>query len=553
MFDPQPSRDSHRVSTRQRARGGLLALALAAALAPGAAPAQGPAETAPRAATPTASVPTFAVRAYVIEGNRLLDPVSIEMVLAPWTGSNRTFADIQAAAAALQDSYARAGWAAVQVTVPEQAIDAGRVRLAVLEPRLRSVVVEGQQHQSAEHLRQALPSLREGSTPNTAALGREIRLANDNPARRISVDLRSEAAGTLDALVAVHDEKPWKVGVVADDTGTPETGAGRIGIFFQHANVADLDHVATLQYITSPENASNVGIGAVNYRVPLPALGDALDLFAVHADVDSGVVGNLFEVRGRGTVVGLRYQHNFAPTANLQHRALVGLEHHRVDNRVGTVGTAPELVPDIVLRPASVGYSASWSNAEGRLVDGSATLVANIPGADGGRAEDFAAARTGATPNYTLLRYAASLLQPLGADWALRVALDGQYTRDALVSAEQFGVGGADSVRGFFERQVINDRGHRTTFEVQTPNFGAYVGPHVAARYIGFVDTGWVRRNHALPGEAAQVNISSIGVGFRASVAPAWSLRLDFAHVLQGGGVRPRGDERLHFSLGYVR
>jgi hypothetical protein len=33
-------------------------------------------------------------------------------------------------------------------------------------------------------------------------------------------------------------------------------------------------------------------------------------------------------------------------------------------------------------------------------------------------------------------------------------------------------------------------------------------------------------------------------------VAPSWRVRVDAARVIQGGGVRARGDKRLDFSVG---
>ena len=205
----------------------------------------------------------------------------------------------------------------------------------------------------------------------------------------------------------------------------------------------------------------------------------------------------------------------------------------------------------MTLLPASIGYAATWTGA-GRQLDFSATGVRNIPGGANGSAAALEAARAGANPRYAILRYAVTGLQTLPADWQMRVALDGQYTRDALVSGEQFGVGGQNSVRGFDERELANDIGHRATLEFHTPDVGERLGPGVSARALVFADQGWTRRNHPLPGERVSAHVSSVGVGIRVSLAPSWQLRVDAAHVTQGAGSRPRGDERLHSSIGYA-
>ncbi len=506
---------------------------------------------AAKAAAQGTPPPVFDVERYVVQGNTVLTAERLDSTLRPYTGTQRTFTDVQAAVAALQTAYARAGYGAVTVVLPEQRIESGRVRLDVIEPRLERVALDGAPQTDSERIRRILPALQEGLTPNTAQLARELRLANENPARRFSIDLHSEAPDRLEAVVTVQEEKPWRVGVVLDDTGTPATGRYRIGTFLQHADVLDRGHVATLQYITAPGRLGEVSIAALNYRVPLPELGDALDLFAVHADVDSGVVGDLFTVRGRGDVAGMRYTHTFDPTASVRQRLTFGLERRAFGNRVAVVGGPGGLVPDVTVRPVSLGYGGAWADA-GQQLDFSATLFHNLPGGGNGRVADIAAARSGAKADYTLVRWSASYLQTLPADWQLRLATDGQTSRDALVPGEQYGVGGQESVRGFLEREFVNDSGQRVTLEVYGADFGARVAPAASARLLAFIDHGSVRRNRALPGETTRAEIASAGVGLRLSVAPSWNLRFDVAHVLKGSGLHPSHDDRVHFSLGYA-
>ena len=501
------------------------------------------------AAQTSAAEPVFDIRRFDVEGNSVLAPEAIDAALAPHRGPGRSFADARAAAETLQRLYVRHGFGAVQVSLPEQRVADGVVRIAVTEPPLRGVTIEGNSHFDAASIRASLPALQRQTTPNTEALAAQIRLANENPARRLSVDLKSDGAGGIDATVTVQDEKPWKVGAVLDNTGTADTGRLRTGVFFQHANVAGTGHVFTGQYITSTEHPGRVSIAAVNHRVPLPSLGDSLDLFAVYADVDSGVVGELFNVRGRGKVAGLRYQQNLKPSASLRQRLSYGFEYRAFDNRVGVVGSDPDLLADVTVHPASLGYAATWTG-ERQQIDVGGSIVANVPGGAHGRRSDFEAARSGADSNYSLLRWSAAYALALPAGFQMRLAGDGQYSRDALVSGEQFGIGGQDSVRGFLEREISNDRGIRLGAELRSPDFGARLGPGIAAHALLFRDYGHVNRNRALAGETASVSIASVGAGLRVAIPPHYQLRLDLAHVTRGFGERRRGDDHVHFSLG---
>ena len=176
----------------------------------------------------------------------------------------------------------------------------------------------------------------------------------------------------------------------------------------------------------------------------------------------------------------------------------------------------------------------------------------NLPRGSRGNAEAFEASRSGASANYAILRYALKAQQALPYDWQVRVAFDGQYTRDALVSGEQYGIGGQDSVRGFDERELVDDRGNRATLELQTPDFGERIAPGVFARALLFLDHGWLRRNQPLPGEATRNHIASVGAGLRLSLPPSWNVRVDVSRVAQGTDTRPRGSERIGFSIGYA-
>ncbi|HMH19202.1 MAG TPA: POTRA domain-containing protein, partial [Burkholderiales bacterium] len=121
-------------SLRKRLRlPGALAIAFAActgtaiAQAPGAPRAQAPA--APQSQAPTAR--RFDIQRFVVEGNTLLSQDDLEQILAPHSGKNRDFGDVQRALEALQGAYSSRGYTAVRVGLPEQDIRAGQVRLQV--------------------------------------------------------------------------------------------------------------------------------------------------------------------------------------------------------------------------------------------------------------------------------------------------------------------------------------------------------------------------------------------------------------------------------------
>ncbi len=500
------------------------------------------------------AAPRFDIDRYVIEGNTLLSEREIQSALAAYTGKQKDFGDIQRALEALEQGYRVAGWGVVQVTLPEQDITQGLVRFRVIEARLGKVIVEGNRHFNVENVRRSVPALREGTTPNSRATAKNLQVGSENPAKQTTALLRSgEKEGEVDAVVKVTDEKPWKVSATLDNTGSTQTGRYRAGIGFQHANFFNRDHMLTAQYIGSPGYWEEVKIFGVGYRVPLYAQGASLDLIGGYSDVNSGTVQNLFTVSGSGTIGALRYNQHLQRLTDYEHKIVYGVDYRAYQNRVIASGT--NTVPDITVHPVSVFYSGIY-RTEGSELNFYLYAAQNVfsGGNDAGDSTFKAPGmRENAKAAYRLYRYQAAYSRVVQRDWQVRALVSGQYSDDALIPSEQFGIGGADTVRGFLEREASNDRGYRGSLEVYSPDLGEAFGfKDVRSRALAFFDTGSLRRNKALPGEPTHQSISSAGVGLRLAVGRFMSARLDFAQVLDGGGAQRKGDQRLHFSLSLV-
>jgi hemolysin activation/secretion protein len=173
-----------------------------------------------------------------------------------------------------------------------------------------------------------------------------------------------------------------------------------------------------------------------------------------------------------------------------------------------------------------------------------------VSGGEQGGSDDFARARSGARAAYNLLRFGASLAYALPRDWQTRFNLSGQWTRDALIPGEQFGAGGASSVRGFNEREVADDRGYGVNAELYTPELCEKAGlDGFKCRALAFYDAAHLSRVKALPGETASSSIASIGVGMRVALDKRLSLQADVGRVTDAGGLKKNGDTKLSFAL----
>ena len=501
-----------------------------------------------------AASPRFAIKQFEVIGNTLMPAEEIESLVAPFTGQDRDFGDVQRAMEALEEAYRDLGYGVVRVLVPEQDITQGTVRFRVVEPRVSKVTIEGNAHFDDGNVRRSLPSVKEGEPPNSKAIARDLQLAGEHPVKQTYVLLRAGASDEeVDVLVRVADDKPWRIFVTLDNTGTNETGNARLGIGAQHSNLFNRDHTLTAQYVTSPSEPDQVSIYGLGYRVPFYGLNSSLDLVAGYSDVDSGTVQGLFNVSGSGSIALVRWNVILPRWDSLEQKLSFGLDYRAFQNEVQFQGSA-SIVPDITIRPASLNYSALWRGA-GSELSYYGNYSKNIPGGKNGTEEEWrsgSGSRQDVVDDYQILRYGFNYLHQFRSEWQVRLGFNGQDTSDALVSGEQYGIGGPDTVRGYLLRELAKDKGYSSQLELHTPVFIPSTGlpDALQLRVLGFYDYGSVRNNNTQPSD--QEALASTGLGLRLGYGKLLSLRLDVARILKETVNREEGSYRASAALALI-
>jgi hemolysin activation/secretion protein len=498
----------------------------------------------------------FPINGYDIpDATEFVSEAELAATLAPFTGPGKDFETIQNAVDALEKLLARRGVSTARVLLPEQEVDNGRIRLNIVVAVLGKLDVEGQQHHDDANIRASVPALVIGVPPDMKDVSAALRVANENPSKQTRLVFRqSKRDGEIDAVLRVADESPLKFGASLDNTGSPATGSYRLAIFGQHANLWNRDHALSAQFVTSPGHVNDVKILGLGYRIPLYAWGDSIDFALAYSSVDSGSVKSVagdFNIGGSGRIASARYNHYLPKLWEIEHKLILGLDQRAYGNEVTPAGGGASLIPDITVRPASIAWVPAL-RLEQIDLSGSLTYIRNLPGASNGERSDFTQTgiRQGADPDFQMFRYSGNATWRLADDWQLRGAVSGQYTHDLLVAGEQFGLGGADSVRGFGERVVAMDIGVRGSLELITPDLAQrFNWAGNGLRGLAFIDDGAVWLNKRQPGERRFEELRSIGLGLRAALGRNLSARLDVARVIDGGAFAHNGTHRMHGQL----
>jgi len=487
----------------------------------------------------------FTINRFVLEGATLLSKAEVNAAVAPYVGKDKDFSDVQHALEAVEKLYAKRGYSAVHVLLPEQELERGTVRFRAVESRFAKVTVKDNRYFSEASVLNALPSIRTGGVPRSKQIAKELKLANENPARQLNVVLKAGSRDEeIDANVVVTDSKPTSWGTQFDNSGSIETGTTRLGFSYRNANAFDADHVASLQYLTSPQHTDRARVIGGSYKVPLYEDGASVEFFGGYSNINA-LVGGLSNFQGGGLLFSTRYNTSLERIGTFNPRLSFGLDWRKF-KRLQMENTPPTvLYNDIVVTPLSLTYAATGKFAKSDI-DANVSYSINVPKMSKGKTADFEVYdqvnRTSPTPSYKVLRYAFSHLKLVGDAWQFRLAVSGQWSRDMLIEGEKIRLGGANAVRGFSEGSEGGRTGVRMNLESYTPDFGR---GDLRSRAVIFYDAGKARRFDGIS------TIAGAGFGLRLSYTEQFSLRVDRAQIKKEGTdpMQTAGNWRWHASL----
>ena len=494
------------------------------------------------------SNPTFVIKSFDVKGDNPLGGEETARLLAPFQRPDATIETLQQATAALEAGLKQKGFALHRVALPAQEVNPV-IKLNVVKFVIGKVTVEGRKNVSEANVRASVPELAEGQAPNFRTLAVQTAIANENPGKRVQVALKeSDEPDKIDARVVLQEGSPWQLSASLGNTGATSTGNDRLSLTAGHSNLFDRDHQLSAAYTTSLERPSAVQQLGLSYRAPLYRQGGVLGMSYTQSDVagDFGV----FKSTGAGRTFGVNYSLYLPPQGGHRGYVTLGFDDKQFD--VTLINSVP-LPGQLVRRsqPITLGYNARVESD--KAVWGySADIALNVPGGSG---NDLAAYRTEdpriSTAQWRAVRGAANYATGVAAGWTLSLRGQVQFSPDALIAGEQFGLGGSTSVRGVGERPLSGDSGVLFSTEMLTPELIA------GLRVLGFVDAGWLANNSANGRtKPASDSLSSLGLGLRYTVAN-YSLTADFGRVLGGTTLPPQvnsglpqsGDQKLHVNL----
>ncbi|MDX1812560.1 MAG: ShlB/FhaC/HecB family hemolysin secretion/activation protein, partial [Gammaproteobacteria bacterium] len=168
----------------------------------------------------------------------------------------------------------------------------------------------------------------------------------------------------------------------------------------------------------------------------------------------------------------------------------------------------------------------------------------------GNTLEEFESKRYKANPNFYYLSSSIKYNKKYFNALNFVIRSRAQFTTQALISNEQFNVGGVDTVRGYLSSAAAAEKGLQASIELQSLNLARYLGyaSHQLNAFI-FGDSARLWKVDPLPEETTRFFLLSAGAGLNYNYKNHASASLTVAAPLWNKGLSFNEEALVHFSL----
>ncbi len=521
-------------------------------------PASSPAPAAPAEAAP---VKYFPIMEYQVEGNTLMRTIDIERAVMPFLGEGKSIKDVEAARQNLEKIYHDHGYQTVLVNIPQQEVSSGIVHLTVVEAPVGQLAIKGSKYHSLETIEATVPQLQGGVVPNFNEVQKELAQVNHTDDLHVTPVLRASATpGQVDVDLNVQDTLPLHAMVEANNRYSANTSELRLIGEVSYDNLFQANQSMSVEYQTAPEHPDQAKIWSVSYVIPTKG-GLVWALYAVRSDSNIAAVGDL-DVIGDGSIYGVRLIDPLPSSSpTFYHNFTAGIDYKDFKQDVVLQGS-DTLASPAQYAPFTLQYTATWLGQPVPAHQTAATTGARssttfdlgtnfLIDGFGTQGDQFAVKRAGASPTYVIFHPGLQRQQVLPYSFSLVAKVDGQVASGPLISNEQFGAGGVESVRGYTESERLGDNGLRGSLELRTPQL-LYGRPRFTSSYFYvFFDGARVRILEPLPAQRTGYDLASEGIGFRFKYG-GLSTDLDGARADTQGYVTRIGSYSAQFRVNYA-
>lgn len=466
----------------------------------------------------------FLVREIQFSISEILSVEELESVAREFRGQELNLADLQRLAARVNELYRRKGVVTAQATVPAQDVTAGVVLIRLVEGRLGSIQIEGNESTNEGYIAGRV-GLQPEDLMNLATLEAALVRFNRTNDAQLRAELKpGERFAATDLRLMMTEPPRQDLRLTLDNLGSASTGRQRTGIAYLNRSLLGFRDDVSLSVTRATGQYSR----AVSYGFPVNTLGGRLNFgyFSDRSAIKNGPLASL-NITGESVarIVSLK-QPTFVDSS-AQIDVVVGTKQRRSYNWIDSV-----LLQRTDTADRSLGVEA-------HLFDQYATWFASYNRSAG---DSLVTEHQGFRIDRGALRHNRNL----GNDLSFRGSLSWQSTQQVLLpSSEQFFLGGEGSVRGYQAGVYSGDTGQTLNLELHHPLMTASADTAgLGATGFFFADYGRVKPFRPPNSRLADYEaLTGVGWGMHATMGKNAYTRLIFGYGLTRVPLQPRNYE----------
>lgn len=489
--------------------------------------------------TPTGNQNTIVIKTIRVLGNTVLQ-TEINTLTADSIGQTKTFDELLELRSKITQLYLDNGYLSSGAFLPNnQDLTSGNIVIQVIEGDLEKIEITGLTRLQEGYIRKRI-ELGAATPLNKSNLERSLQLLQIDPLiAQINAELGAGSVPGRNILRLIVKEAPaFHAGISWDNQQSSSVGALQGNVFVSHDNLLGLGDQLSLGY----GRTAGLNLYSAGYTLPINARNGTLNLR--YSTNNSKIIEDPFQDLGirsesHTLSIGLRQP----LVRSVETEFAIGLNFDLRRSQTFLLDTIPfsfsEGTQDGESKVSVIRFFQDWVDRTSNRV-----LAARSQFSFGINAFD-ATSNAGKIPDGQFFSWLGQFqwVQPIAPRVVLVSRLAAQLTPDPLLSLERFSLGGAETVRGYRQNQVVSDNGILGGFELQIPltqrSEWLQLNPFFDWGY------GWNQQ-----GENPDPKfIASLGLGLRSRLPFGLETRLDYAIPLIRNNQLE--DQRFNFSLRY--
>jgi hemolysin activation/secretion protein len=462
----------------------------------------------------------FLIRSIQIFGNTRFDTPTLHALLADAEGQTLTLRQLHERVALITHYYQAHGYPLARAIIPQQIIEAGKVRIDIIEARYGKVLLQNSSRVRDPLLEATLSSLGSGQVISQGPLDHALLLLSDLPGVAASAALKpGEAIGTSDLAVDVTPLPMVSGSIAADNFGNRFTGRARLG---GTVNIIDPLHQGDTLSASGLSSGSGMEYGRLAYDAALTGEGTraGVSYSALHYRLGDPL--SALDAHGTADVASVWAKQPIVRSTDVNLYGQIQYDHLKLDDHID----ASAIITDRHLNDFTASVIGDSRDAwlAGGVTSWTASLTSGQLGFDDDAARLADAATVRTEGHYLKWNAALYRLQNIDPANSVYLAVSGQWANSNLDSSQKVNAGGPYTVRGYDLSAIAGDAGYQETVELRHLLAAAWQGRW---QTLVFLDSAQVTVNKD-PTVAAKnkATLSGAGVGLNWIGPQAWSAKI---------------------------